>query len=68
MEPEDNEHDKDLVYSDDDDNLSTVPEEDVEPYVQHDNHNIIRSYGRMSPRSVVSNIEPAMSVKYPDSE
>ena len=68
VEPEDNEHDEDLVFSDDDDNLSTIPEEDEEPYVQPDNHNITRCSGRLSPRSVVSNIEPAIPLSYLDPE
>ena len=65
VKSEDNE---DLVYSDDDDNLSTVPEEDVEPYAQPDSHNTTRRPGRLSPRPVVSNIAPAVPVSYPDPE
>ena len=66
VEYENSEHEDDLVYSDNDDNLSIIPEEDDEPYASPDSLN--RRPGRLSPRSVVSNIEPAMPVSYPDPE
>ena len=49
VEYENSEHEDDLVYSDNDDNLSIIPEEDKEPYVSPDNLN--RRPGRLSPRS-----------------
>ena len=68
VESEDNEDDEYLLYSDDADNLSALPEEHEEPHVQPDHPTTTRSSGRLSPRSVARNIEPAMPVSYPDPE
>ena len=68
MESEHNKDNEYLVYSDDDDNVSTVPEEDEAPYVQPDNPTTTRSSGRLSPKYAVSNIEPAIPVGYPNPE
>ena len=65
VEPDDIDHEDDLTYSDED-NMSTVSEVHNEIQSQPNNSARLSNQGRLSPTSVISNIEPAVPVNYPD--
>ena len=66
VESEDSDNEDDITYSDDGENPRAVPDESDELYVQPDNANRLRRPGRLSPTSVISNIEPAVAADYPN--